>query len=85
METKLEDGTELTSYLACGLAEGFEESEGETDCLRAWSYLIGTGLCWQLQGWYGREANRLIESGYINPNGTIDWERINLIVESELQ
>ena len=32
--------------------------------VEAWQYLIDTGLVWQLQGWYGRTAKRLINDGY---------------------
>ena len=32
--------------------------------------LINTGLCWQLQGHYGRAATRLIEAGVCQPPGT---------------
>ena len=31
--------------------------------LEAWQFLIDTGTCWQLQGWYGRTATYLIEQG----------------------
>lgn len=56
---------EMTSYLACAIAEGFCEGEGasEADQLEAWQYLIDTGQCWTLQGWYGRTAQELINAG----------------------
>jgi hypothetical protein len=71
--TKLSNGTILTPYLASAIAEGFCEGEdaSEHDQLIAWSYLIKTGLCWQLQGWYGRTANNLIENKIINREGVI--------------
>ena len=58
----------MTSYLASAYAEGFCEGEGasEQDQLIAWQYLLDTGLCWQLQGWYGRTATALLEAGKIN-------------------
>jgi hypothetical protein len=57
-----------TSYDACACVEGFdgEEHDQETQ-LSAWQYLITTGVCWQLQGWYGRTAKALIERGLCHP------------------
>ena len=59
--------TKMTTYLACAIAEGFCEGEGasQDDQIEAWQYLLDSGLCWQLQGWYGRTAKDLIEQGYI--------------------
>jgi len=59
----------MTSYKACAYAEGFCEGEGasEEDQLTAWQWLVDTGRCWRLQGWYGRTATDLIEAGYISP------------------
>jgi len=59
----------LTSYLATAYAEGFCEGENasETEQLTAWQYLVDTGTCWHLQGWFGRTASSLIEQGVILP------------------
>jgi hypothetical protein len=35
--------------------------------------LIATGLAWQLQGHYGREAKAYIENGLISVQGEVDW------------
>ena len=53
------------NYLATAYAEGFCEGENATkeEQIAAWQYLINTGLCWKLQGWFGRTANALIEDG----------------------
>ena len=54
----------MTRYDAVGLAEGFIEGT-EEEVLDAWKYLIDTGLCWKLQGWFGRTARDLISQGII--------------------
>ena len=57
---------EMDSYTAIGRAEGFIDAT-ETEQIEAWQYLIDTGLAWTLQGWFGRNAMRLIDSGIIQP------------------
>ncbi|HUW45770.1 MAG TPA: hypothetical protein VMW50_08240 [Dehalococcoidia bacterium] len=56
----------MTNYMAVAIAEGFEEGT-EEEQIEAWQHLIDTGLCWQLQGWFGRQANALIEAGICTP------------------
>ncbi len=53
----------MDNYTAVGIAEGFIEAESEHEYLSAWQHLINTGLCWQLQGFFGRTARDLIECG----------------------
>jgi hypothetical protein len=57
----------MDSYTATGIAEGFIEAESQDQYIEAWQTLINTGLCWRLQGWFGRTAQRLIEDGYCSP------------------
>lgn len=61
--------TKMTPYLACAIAEGFCEGEGasEEEQIEAWQYLIDTGRCWTLQGWFGRRAKNLIDTGICTP------------------
>lgn len=56
---------EMTPYLAVAIAEGFCEGEGasEAEQVKAWQYIIDKGLCWSLQGWFGRTAQALIDEG----------------------
>jgi hypothetical protein len=56
--------TELDAYRAVALAEGFEQGDDD-EITAAWQYLHDTGLAYQLQGWFGREAQSLIEAGVI--------------------
>ena len=57
----------LDSYLATAYAEGFCEGEGATEDeqLTAWQWLHDTGTAYKLQGFFGRTAQSLIESGAI--------------------
>lgn len=54
----------MDSYTAVGLAEGFIEGS-EEEVIEAWQHLVDTGLAWKLQGFFGRTAKHLIESGVI--------------------
>jgi hypothetical protein len=45
--------------------EGYGMSEAEVKKL--WQHGVDTGIVWQLQGWYGRNAFAMIESGYLHP------------------
>ena len=56
----------LDDYTAAGLAEGFVEAENKEQIIEAWQYLHDTGLAYRLQGWFGREAQSLIENGIID-------------------
>ena len=60
----------MDSYTATGLAEGFIEAESREQVIEAWQYLIDTGLCWRLQGWFGRTAAGLIEDGVCHAKET---------------
>lgn len=55
----------MDNFTAVGIAEGFIEPESEEQFLQAWQWLVDTGLAWQLQGWFGRTAQALIDNGYI--------------------
>lgn len=59
---------QLSTYDCCAIVEGFDgEEHDEEEILAAWQHLIDTGLAFQLQGWYGRTASSLIQSGQCNP------------------
>lgn len=76
-------GIKWDSYLATAYAEGFGEGENATplEQLEAWAYLVKTGLCWNLQGWFGRNAANLIEQGIVTKEGEITSYGYNAIEE----
>tara|TARA_R100000773_G_C4214868_1_gene113747 strand:- start:1328 stop:1573 length:246 start_codon:yes stop_codon:yes gene_type:complete len=61
---------EMDPFKATMIAEGDFAMVG-VDCpteelvIRAWQYLLDTGLCWSLQGWFSRTAKSLIDQGII--------------------
>ena len=64
----------MNNFDAIMIAEGatpqdIPAEEQEEQILAAWQHLIDTGLCWQLQGHFGRNAARLIELGVCTPRG----------------
>jgi len=54
----------MDDFTAVMIAEGVQYIEEEDEYIMAWQHLIDTGICWRLQGWFGRTARELIESGY---------------------
>ena len=56
----------MDNFTAVGIAEGFVESENDEQVVEAWQRLHDTGLAYELQGWFGRTAQAMIESGIIN-------------------
>ena len=61
----------LDNFTAVSIAEGFCDGENTTEeqQIEAWQHLIDTGLCWQLQGWFGRTATDLIAQGVCHKAG----------------
>jgi hypothetical protein len=43
----------------------------EVDTVKMFSHLIKTRMAWSLQGFYGRTAHNLIESGVLDRKGAI--------------
>jgi hypothetical protein len=56
----------MDNYMAVGLAEGFIEAESEEQVIEAWQYLHDTKLGYQLQGFFGRTLNQLLNEGIIS-------------------
>ncbi len=52
----------MDNFTATMICEGVDEADKETTT-KAWQHLIDTGICWPLQGFFGRTAADLIERG----------------------
>jgi len=59
----------MDPYTATMIAEGAIEPESEDHAIEAWQTLIDIGLAWQLQGWFGRTAQALIDQGLCHMPG----------------
>lgn len=59
----------MDTFDAVMIAEGVQEPESEEQLVEAWQLLIDTGMCWQLQGWFGRQAKALIDAGICHKAG----------------
>ncbi len=57
----------LTPYMATMIAEGAMEGEGASNeqIIASYQYIVDKGLDRQLQGFFGRNAQALIERGLI--------------------
>ncbi len=55
-------GNTMNSFEVVMIAEGVIEAP-EEEQIEAWQNLIDSGLCWQLQGSFGRTAAVLIKQG----------------------
>lgn len=61
----------LSDYDCCAIIEGFDgEDHTEEEVIEAFQTLINRGTVWQLQGFYGRTASRLIDLGLCSPATT---------------
>lgn len=59
MSTKI-----MSTFDACNVIESFDgEPHEEEEIIAAFQSLIDSGVVWSLQGFYGRSAAALIESG----------------------
>ena len=70
----------FTPELAVQICEQLVTTDNEQEdeyVTAAWQYLIDTGLAWQLQGYFGRTAKRLIDEGYCTYTDRADEERYN--------
>lgn len=53
----------MDTFTATMIAEGVEETDSKEQFIEAWQFLINNGVVWTLQGWFGRQAQFLIDEG----------------------
>jgi len=59
----------MDNFTAVGICEGFEEAESEEQVIEAWQHLVDNPyILNSLQGWFGRQAQAMIEAGLITLN-----------------
>ena len=56
-----------TSDIVDAIIQAENGELGRDGYIHLFQHLVDTGLAWQLQGSYGREARRLLEAGLIHP------------------
>ena len=64
-------------FNATMIAEGAMEPTPTMSYVQAWQHLVDTGMVWQLQGWFGRAAARMIADGTIDPAPIVDESQDN--------
>ena len=64
----------MNNQLAIEICEQLVTADHDEE-IEAWQHLIDTGIVWQLQGWYGRTAKRLIDEGYCTYTDRADERR----------
>jgi hypothetical protein len=64
----------MDAFGAIMIAEGVIEADDTDHYIAAWQHLIDTGLCWKLQGWFGRTATDLIRSGVCHARGEMSLD-----------
>jgi hypothetical protein len=81
MNVKQKQTKYFDQYKACSIVEGFSDEEhSPEDHILAWASLIKSGACWSLQGFYGRGASNIIESGMVSKEGIINHEQVHQVL-----
>ena len=70
IQMKLPFEKPMPTFDAIMIAEGVVQAESKEQYIQAWQVLIDTGMAYQLQGWFHRTADSLIENGHCTPQPT---------------
>lgn len=55
----------MDTFTAMLIAEGSQDPANDQELTDAWQTLVDTGLAWQLQGFFGRTAEHMMNAGLI--------------------
>lgn len=58
------DEKKMSIFDATMICEGVYEAADKEEYIAAWQRLIDTGVAWSLQGWFGRNAELMINAGH---------------------
>ncbi len=64
-QLKLEKGLVMDLHTAIGKCEGYIKCDTAEEEVKAWQFLVDTGMAWQLQGWFGRQAESMLAMGIL--------------------
>ena len=64
-------------YNATMIAEGAMDETNDMSYVQAWQHLVDTGACWELQGFFGRAAQRMLSDGTLQPAPITDEPQDN--------
>lgn len=56
----------MNTYKAVSIAEGFEPAQSEDQVIEAWQYIYDNKIYLNLQGWFGRTIEQLLDAGVIS-------------------
>ena len=54
-------------YNATMITEGAMNETNDKSYIQAWQHLVDTGVVWELQGFFGRAAHRMLSEGTLRP------------------
>lgn len=55
----------MDNLKAINIVEGFDDAASHEEYIKAWQYLVDSGLAWKLQGYFSRRVHELIAAGEI--------------------
>lgn len=64
-QLKLQKELVMDVHIAVGKCEGYIKCDSAEEEIEAWQFLVDTGMAWKLQGWFGRQAQSMLDMGIL--------------------